>query len=427
MSLKKEDYQKRLIDDKITKYLQIFGAVSIEGAKWCGKTWTALNHANSVIYMTERNPRDLAKIDPKYIFTKERPELIDEWQLVPSIWDAVRHECDSDHNKGKFILTGSTTLNNENAEGEEVFHTGTGRIAMMKMYPMSLYESGDSTGDVSITDMINGKVECKHVKKASLPELARLIVRGGWPENVRLKKDIDIIPKSYIDSIVNKDINERKDKKRDANKMRMLLRSLARNESSTAGNDTLVKDIEQYETKENLIESRVTIADYLSVLDDLHLISNQEAFSINYRSSKRVGKTPKRHLVDPSLSCAALGLTEEKLMDDLHTFGLMFESLVARDLRIYSEYLDGHLYHFRDNTSGEEVDAIIEFRDGSYGAIEIKLSDLGIEEAKKSLMRFYDKVEKKPKFMCIIVGHYEAIVEDKETGIYIVPITALKP
>lgn len=427
MSLKMEEYRERLIDEKISKYLNIFGAVSIEGPKWCGKTWTSLNHANSVTYMTERSPRDLAKVDPKYIFTKERPQLIDEWQLVPPIWDAVRHECDSNHEKGKFILTWSTTLTKEESE-DEVFHSGTGRIASMKMYPMSLYESGESTGDVSIRDMLNDKVECKYIRKVELDELAKLIIRGGWPENIDSDiENIDIIPKSYIDSIVNKDINERKDKKRDPFKMRMLIRSLSRNESSIAGNDTIVKDIEEFENSDELIKSRATVADYLGVLDDLHLLANQEAFSINYRSSKRVGKSPKRHLVDPSLCCASLDLSIQKLLNDHNTFGLMFESLVERDIRIYMEYLDGHVYHFRDNTSGDEVDAILEFRDGSYGAVEIKLSDGSVEEAKKSLMKFYNNVSKKPKFMCIIVGHYEAVIKDKETDIYIIPITSLKP
>lgn len=428
MSLTKEDYYERLVDKKIEKYLTLFGAVSITGPKWCGKTWTSLNHANSVTYMTERGPRDLASVNPKYIFEENRPQLIDEWQLVPSIWDSVRHECDSDHEKGKFILTGSTSLSKQNSNNEEIFHSGTGRIATINMYPMSLYESKDSTGEVSITDLFNGTVNCKHTKKMELDELARLIIRGGWPENLNKNiEDIDIIPKSYIDSVINKDINERKDKKRDSNKMRMLIRSLARNEASIAGNDTIVKDIEEFESGNDLVESRITVADYIGVLDSLYLITNQEAFNLNYRSSDRIGKSPKRHLIDPSLACASLDLSVQKLLYDLNTFGFMFESLVERDLRIYSEYLDGHLYHFRDNASGDEVDAIVELRDGSYGAIEIKLTDKGIEDAKTSLLKFYKNVKTKPKFMCIIVGYYEAIIQDKDTGIYIIPITALKP
>lgn len=427
MSLEKKDYRKRLIDDKIDRYLKIFGAISIQGPKWCGKTWTSLKHANSVSYMTEKSPRDLAKVDPKYIFNQDRPQLIDEWQLVPSIWDAVRHESDSDHDKGKFILTGSTSLSKEERE-EEIFHSGTGRIAIMKMNPMSLYESGDSTGDVSIEEMFSGNVNCKYIRKVELDELAKLIIRGGWPENIDKEgDDIEVIPRSYIESVITRDINERKDKKRDSNKMRMLIRSLSRNETTIAGNDTIVKDIEEFENTDDLIASRLTVADYVSVLDDLYLTANQEAFSINYRSSKRIGKSPKRHLVDPSLACASLDLTVDKLLNDHETFGLLFEALVERDLRIYMDYLDGHLYHFRDNVSGDEVDSILEFRDGEYAAVEIKLSDGSVEDAKKSLMTFYKNVNKKPKFMCIIVGHYEAVIQDKETGIYIIPITSLRP
>lgn len=198
MSLEKKDYRKRLIDDKIDRYLKIFGAISIQGPKWCGKTWTSLKHANSVSYMTEKSPRDLAKVDPKYIFNQDRPQLIDEWQLVPSIWDAVRHECDSDHDKGKFILTGSTSLSKEERE-EEIFHSGTGRIAIMKMNPMSLYESGDSTGDVSIEEMFSGNVNCKYIRKVELDELAKLIIRGGWPENIDKEgDDIEVIPRSLL-------------------------------------------------------------------------------------------------------------------------------------------------------------------------------------------------------------------------------------
>ncbi len=425
MSLEQKGYRRRLIDDKIDKYLKIFGAISIEGPKWCGKTWTSLEHSESVSYLTERGPRELAKVDPKYIFNEKRPQLIDEWQLVPSIWDSVRHECDNSKGTGKFILTGSTSLSKDEQE-DVVFHSGTGRIATMRMYPMSLYESGDSTGDVSISDMYDGKVEGKYIRKVELDELAKLIIRGGWPANLEIE-DIDVIPRSYIESIVTKDIHERKDKKRDSNKMRMLLRSLARNESTVAGNETLVKDIEEYETGDELLQSRQTVADYLGVLDSLYLTNNQEAFSINYRSSKRIGKSPKRHLVDPSLACACLDLSVEKLLNDHETFGLLFEALVERDLKIYMDYLDGHLYHFRDNISGDEVDSILEFRNGDYAAIEIKLSDGSIDDAKKSLQTFYNNVKKKPKFMCVIVGHFEAVIQDPDTGIYIIPITSLRP
>ena len=427
MSLRKDGYKIRLMDEKIAKYLRIFGAVSIEGPKWCGKTWTALNHVNSATYMTEKSQKDLAQVDPKYIFRKERPQLIDEWQIVPSIWDAVRHECDKDHDKGKFILTGSTSLTEEEHE-DKVFHTGTGRIASLRMNPMSLYESGESTGEASISEMLNGKINEGYVRDIELQELAYFIIRGGWPENLHTpEENAGIIPASYIEAIANKDMHERQSKKRNPNKMRMLIRSLSRNESTVVGVKTIVRDIEEYESEDELIKSRNIVADYLAVLDSLFLTFNQEAFSVNYRSSSRIGKSAKRHLVDPSLCCASLGLSAEKLLMDHEIFGLLFEALVERDLRIYADYLDGHLYHFRDNISGDEVDAILEFRDGSYAAFEIKLSDGNIHEAIDSLKTFYEHVSRKPAFMCVIAGHCSAVMQDPKTGIFITPLTSLKP
>lgn len=429
MKLTRNDYIPRIVDDKIDRYLRIFGAVSIEGPKWCGKTWTALNHTESVIYMTEKANRDNANINPKYIFLEKRPQLIDEWQLVPGIWDAVRHECDEDTKKGKFILTGSTSLEKMADENDDnrVFHSGAGRIATIRMEPMSLYESGDSKGIVSLMDMYNDTVKCGYFECGELDDLAWLVLRGGWPANINnTGDDALIIPRSYLDSVVNKDIHERTDRKRDPNKMRMLLRSLARNESTVVADSTLVSDIETYENQEELLESRQTVSDYVSVLNSLYIIYNQEAFSTNYRSSKRIGKSSKRHFVDPSLACAALELTKDKLLKDHHTFGLIFEGLAERDLKIYIESLEGHLYHFRDNSSGDEVDAILEFKNGDYAAIEIKLSYKGIEEAKNSLTKFYENVETKPVFMAIIVGYQKAIAKDPETGIYIIPLTALK-
>ena len=204
-------------------------------------------------------------------------------------------------------------------------------------------------------------------------------------------------------------------------------RSLARNESTVAGIKTLVRDIEEYENGEELIESRATVSDYLSVLESLYLIANQEAFSVNYRSSARVGKSAKRHLVDPSLCCASLNLTADKLLQDHETFGLLFEALAERDLRIYADFLDGRLYHFRDNVSGDEVDAVVEFKDGSYAAFEIKLSEGGIQEAIRSLRTFYEHVKESSAYMCIIVGHCEAVMRDPDTGIYIAPLTSLRP
>ncbi|MCR5041864.1 MAG: DUF4143 domain-containing protein [Clostridia bacterium] len=428
MSLTKTGYKPRLIDLAIEKRLSIFGAVSIEGPKWCGKTWTALNHAASVSYMTDRSQRDLARVDPKYIFKNERPQLIDEWQTVPGIWDAVRHECDSDSNKGKFLLTGSTTLLKPDDGGETVFHTGTGRIDTLRMHPMSLFESGDSDGRVGISDMLEGNVDSGYIRKVELGELAQYIVRGGWPANLDTPDpDAGIIPASYIEAVVTRDIHELSDKKRSPEKMRMLIRSLARNESSVAGVKTLIRDIEEYDSGSELILTSATFSDYLSVLDSLYMTENQPAYSLGFRSSARVGKTAKRHLADPSLAAAALDLTVDKLLNDHETFGLLFEALAERDLLIYALYHGARLYHFRDNLSGAEVDAIVEFRDGSYGAFEIKLSDGSIPEAIGSLTAFRDRAVKKPAFMCVITGHLEAVWQDPESGVFVVPLTSLKP
>ena len=430
MTINEKDYKKRLIEKKIEDYLSVFGAVSIEGPKWCGKTWTSLRHSKSEVFIDDNDVRELAKLDVKSIFNKDlkkKPQLIDEWHLVPTIWDAVRRECDKTTEKGNFIITGSTTLPTKIMK-EKVHHSGAGRIGRLNMYTMSLYESGDSSGEVSLTKMLNNSQETINTGDVEILQLAKLLIRGGWPANIHVSEDkIGLIPKSYIDSILNIDMNEGEEKRRDKNKMRMLLKSLARNESSIVGNKTILKDIEDYENSTDLLSSRDTVTDYLDVLDRLHLIENQEAYSQNYRSPNRVGKSPKRHLTDPSLSCACLGLTPEKLLRDLNTFGFMFEALVERDLRVYMDYLDGSLYHFRDNVTGLEVDSILEFSDGEYAAVEIKLGYNQVEEAKKNLLNFYNNMIKKPSFMCIIVGKCPAVIKDKETGIYIVPITALRP
>lgn len=423
----KKEYIPRLIDEKLNVYLKLFGAVYIEGPKWCGKTWAGLNVAKEVEYLSDKSTRDLARLDPNYILSDNYPILLDEWQIVPSIWDVVRHNCDKDHIKGKYILTGSTTLSKKDEE-EEVFHSGAGRIGTIKMDPMSLYEAGFSSGNASIMDMYKHKLKGFKERKIEIDEIADYVVRGGWPENLKTEsKYIDILPKSYIQVLLEEDINERKDNKRDSNKMRLLLKSLARNESTLVSNKTILKDIDDYSTDDEFIKTQNTFNDYYSTLNDLYLIANQEAYSINYRSSSRVGKSFKRHLVDPSIACALLNLNVEKLLKDFETFGLLFESLVERDLRIYANYLNGKLYHFRDNSSGDEVDAIIEFEDGEYGAFEIKLSSVGLEDGIKSLSKFNQNVKKKPKFMCVIVGKYDAITIDKDTGIYIVPITSLRP
>ena len=423
MTLKKEGYKERLIDKKIEECLKIFGAVSIVGPKYCGKTWTSLAHSKSVKYINSNDKKlyTLAQMDVNQILVGEYPILIDEWQLIPSIWDCVRRKCDEDKIKGKYILTGSAT-EKENT----IDHSGAGRICKLDMGTMSLFESGESDGYVSLNDLFKN-IEFKgHLtKELSLEDIANLIMRGGWPDNMEnTPKESQLIVKSYIKDILDKDINEIDGVKRDRNKMEMLLKSLARNESSLASNETLIKDV-----IENEYDSinKETVGEYLNVLDKLYLTQNQQAFNPNVRSRENVGKTAKRHFTDPSIVCGLLNLNYDKMISDLNTFGFLFESLVERDLRIYSKYNNGELRHFRNNVSGLEIDSIVINEEGEYGAIEIKLGSNQIEEAKTNLLKFYEKVDKKPKFMCIICGLWNNVMKDPDTGIYIIPINALKP
>ena len=422
------DYKPRLIDEKVEKYLGIFGAISIEGPKWCGKTRTAERHANSAVYLDDStenfDARNKAKMEVSLILNEEAPELIDEWGEVPEIWDAVRHICDKNSAKGKYILTESTTLRKKEDE-DKIHHSGAGRIDKMKMYSMSLYESGESSGKASITDMFNGTQKNCNDKKYSYEDIARLIVRGGWPGNLGIPdKNEHILPKSYLKALLDNDINK-DGVERDRTKMEMLLKSLARNESTICTNKKIISDM--MEDSNDYIKTNATISDYLNVLNKLNILANDPAYSPTIRSSVSIGKNPKRHFTDPSLASAALGITKEKLMDDTLTYGFMFESLVERDLRIYMDYLDGKLYHYRDNKTGHEVDAIVELSDGEYGIIEIKLSSNGVEDAKESLLKFENLVVKKPKFKCVIVGLWDAVVKDPVTNTYIVPLTSLRP
>ena len=421
MSLKKEGYKDRIIDDKIKKNLKLFGAISLEGPKWCGKTWTALNHANSVVYLNNVsnnfNERALAKMNVDLILNKEYPELIDEWQEVPAIWDGVRFKCDEDQKRGKYILTGSAT-----PVTKDIHHSGAGRICRMKMYTMSLYESGDSSGKISLKSLFENNVKDELTGKVDLKNLIQLIIRGGWPQSIGMGEEESLeLTQSYINDVLNFDISNIDGVTRDINKMRMILRSLARNESTIVNNNTIIKDVNE----DTDLASKNTVLDYINVLEKLYLIENQIAFSINLRSSSRVGKSAKRHFVDPSLVCGILGLTSESLLNDVNFLGFLFEALCERDLRIYIESYNGNLYHFRDNTTGLEIDSIVEMPNGEYGAIEIKLGTDKIEESATNLLKFNELVEKKPKFLCIISGLYEAIIR-RPDGIYVIPITALK-
>ena len=427
MPLTKKEYTERLVDNEIKELLKIFGAISIEGPKYCGKTWTAFNHANSSVLLTKSdNPNSdyqKALLNRDLIYTGEFPLLLDEWQSIEQIWDDVRTKCDEDGQCGKFILTGSSVP----VDSKKIFHSGAGRICKLNMYTMSLFESKDSEGTVSLSDLFaNKKIAVNLINKPTIQKLADLIIRGGWPASLKFEsKNYYRLPQSYLEDVLDHDINY-DGIVRNRDKMLLLLRSLARNESTLVTNEKLINDIEDYTTKENYQISRNTVADYLNTLKNIHLINEQLPYSLKTRSRLRVGKTSKRRFIDPSLACAALGIRQEQLINDLEMFGFMFESLVVRDLRIYIEYLGGHIYHFHNNNTGEEVDAIVELSDGTYGAIEIKLGVGKIDEAANNLIKFAKQCEIPPKFLCVISGLID-YASKREDGVYVVPITALKP
>lgn len=356
-------------------------------------------------------------------------EVIDEWQLVPELWDAIRNECDLRVSKGNFILTGSTALLDKE-EKSKIKHTGTGRIIKINMFPMTTLELGKSLDYISLMDMYEGKEINKLVDPFDIYEITRLIINGGWPENLGLSnlESDGLLAREYIKSVVENDVNENYNDDKflfDSQKMMMILKSLAKNESSYAAEATILRDCFNFSNGEEQTLNKRTLSRYLDILEKLYIINNQEAYSSNYRSSSRVGKKVKRRFVDPSLAAALLDLTSEKLINDLNTFGLLFESLVVRDLNVYMEYYRGHVYAFRDNLSNDEVDAIVEFSDGEYGAIEIKLGNNQIDEAIKSLTKFNDNVAKKPKFLCVIVGIGFGLTRDPKSGVYVVPYNTL--
>ena len=427
MPLTKVGYTKRLIDEEIDELLTMFGAISIEGPKYCGKTWTALNHANSSVLLTKSdNPNSdyqKALIDRNLIYTNDYPELIDEWQSIVQIWDDVRTKCDEDGKKGKFILSGSSVPANQ----KDIFHSGAGRIYKLSMYTMSLYESGDSSGVVSLKSLFeNENINVNLKEKPTLDKFADLLIRGGWPASLQFDaKNYYRLPESYITDVIDHDISY-DGVTRDKSKMKMLLKSLARNESTLVTNEKLISDIFEYNGNEEYSINRNTISDYLAVLENIHMIKNQLPFAEKIRSSIRVGKSVKRHFIDPSLACSLLGLKQEHLMKDLNLFGFMFESLVVRDLRIYIEHLGGMIYHYHENNTGFEIDTIVELRDGTFGAIEIKLGVGAIEEASNNLLQFSSKCTTKPAFLCVICGMIDHAYR-RSDGVYVVPITALKP
>ena len=418
-------YRPRIMDKVLEKYLATFGAVCIEGPKWCGKTWISSYHANSEFLIADSSNnfqnRKLAELSPSLVLEGETPRLIDEWQEVDVIWDAVRYLVDKRGEKGQFILTGSST-----PKKKDRVHSGAGRIGKLRMRTMSLYESGDSSGKVSLEDLCDGKLTPVMTGDVSLYDLAGYIVRGGFPGSIDLPlENSQLIAESYIETILADDAQRIDGKAYDIDKMRLLLRSLARNESTTATKKKLANDIKEVDDSHIDYD---TVTTYLDVFERLFLLDNQKPFSSNIRSSIRVKQAEKRHFCDPSLACALLNATPEKLINDLETFGFLFEALCERDIKIYAESFGAQVFHYQDY-SNKEVDAVIELKDGRWCAIEIKLGANQIDKAAENLIELYNDIIKNggkaPSVMCVICGLSNAAYQ-RPDGVYVVPITSLK-
>ncbi len=424
--MKNENYMPRIIDRRVEEYLETFGAVCIEGPKWCGKTWTSLYHSNSEIFLGDPagnfQNRKLAEMSPALVLEGSFPRLIDEWQEVSPIWDAVRYQVDQIPQKGQFILTGSATPNYKG-----ILHSGAGRIARLRMRPMSLYESGDSTGKVSLEKLCHGELSQAMTGEVDLKELAKVIVRGGWPGGLGLSSEqAALLSAEYLNAVIEDDIYRLDGIKRNTTKMRLLLRSLARNESTTATNKTLKNDIREKDDEDIDVE---TVREYLDIFDRLFLTDNQPPFSSGVRSSVRIKQAVKRHFTDPSLACALLKITPDGLMGDLETMGFLFEDLCERDLKIYAESFGGALYHYQDYRN-RKIDAVIELPDASWCAFEIKLGANQIDTAARNLCNIQKEIAADPKgrppgTLVVLCGMANAAWR-RSDGVFVVPVTALK-
>lgn len=421
-----QNYLPRIMDAKIEEYLKTFGAVCVEGPKWCGKTWTSLFHSNSKIFIGDPagnfQNRRLAEMSPSLILEGEKPRLIDEWQEVPPIWDAVRYQVDQSAQKGQYILTGSATPNHKG-----ILHSGAGRIGKLRMRPMSLYESGDSSGTVSLEKLCRGELTPSMTGEVDLRKLIDLIIRGGWPGSIHVPAEqAALLPGEYLNAVIDDDVYRIDGIKRNTNKMRLLLRSLARNESTTATNRTLKNDIREVDDEDIDVE---TVKEYLDIFDRLFITDNQPPFSTGVRSSVRVKQAVKRHFCDPSLACALLKATPSSLLGDLETLGFLFEALCERDLKIYAESFGGTLYHYQDY-QGREIDAVVELPDSQWCAFEIKLGANQIDAAAQNLLDIQKSFENDPKgkppaVLCVLCGLTNAAYQ-RPDGVYVVPITVLK-
>lgn len=421
------EYKHRIADGILEKKLRSKGAVLIEGPKWCGKTTTAEQQARSILYMD--NPASfesnlqMAEIDPGILLEGDTPRLVDEWQLAPKLWDTMRFEVDHRHQVGQFILTGSAVPSDE----ESMKHSGTGRFSWLTMRPMSLYESGESNGKVSLSHLFESRENIVATNSLRIDDIAFLICRGGWPFACSLQGDAALAQAfDYVDAVIKKDVSRVDGTNRNITTARLLMRSYARNQGSQATIGTIVADMMTNDENEIGIK---TAGSYLDALRKIFVIEDSEAWNPNLRSKTAIRTANTRYFIDPSIGTAVLGLGPKDLINDLNTMGLFFETLCVRDLRIFADALDGQVFHYRDK-SGLECDAVIHLRNGRYGLVEIKLGgDRLINEGASNLLALVDKINtdkmKEPSFLMVLTGTGDFAYRRKD-GVYVVPIGCLK-
>ena len=423
-----KQYRPRIADKMLSRRLMGVGAVLIQGPKWCGKTTTAEQQAKSVVYMDDPEYMDqnieLASLSPKKLLAGATPRLIDEWQLAPQLWDAARFEVDHRDEEGQFIFTGSAVP----ADTEKIHHSGTGRFAWLTMRTMSLYESGESTGEVSLNDLFSKPdVDIFGTNNLNIDSIAWLICRGGWPRATTINKEVALdMAYRYYEAVVNNDVSRVDNVRRDAERTKRVLRSIARNQCAQISVNTICTDIESNDT---VSANRLTIASYLDALKKIFVLEDSLAWNPNLRSKTAIRSSETRYFSDPSIGVAALGVGPNDLINDLSTMGLFFESMCVRDLRVYADALEGTIFHYRDS-KGLECDAVLHLRNGSYGLIEIKLGgEKNIEEGAKNLKLLASKIDttkmKAPSFLMILTGTTKYAIR-REDGVYVVPIGCLK-
>ena len=422
-----KDYKKRIADRILKNKLEGKGAILIEGPKWCGKTTTAEQLASSVLYMDDPQRKNqnimMSEINPGRLLQGSTPRLIDEWQLAPKLWDAIRFEVDHRKELGQFILTGSAVP----PDTQEITHSGTGRFSWFTMRPMSVYESGESTGEVSLRELFNSPETIDGESDVDIEKLAFMVCRGGWPQSLELKYNVALQQAfDYYDAVVKWDINRADGVRKNKERVKRLMRSYARNQGSQVSISTIRQDIIVNDESDI---SEDTVSAYLNALRKIFVIEDMPAWNPNLRSKTAIRTSDTRYFIDPSIATASLGIGPQDLINDLKTFGLMFETLCVRDLRVYAEALDGNVYHYRDKEN-LECDAVVHLRNGTYGLIEIKLGgNKLIEEGAANLKTLNSKLDtekmKSPSFLMILVGTGDFAYR-RDDGIYVVPVGCLR-